>query len=52
MSVAKKIKLLTMLSSNFQSIDLPMDCTLRAWLGLTVLGDETIDWLLNSFTDI
>jgi len=26
-SVAKKIKLLTMLSSNVQSIDLPMDCS-------------------------
>jgi len=40
----KKIKPLTMLSSNFHSIDFPMDGTL--WVvGLTVLGDETIDWL-------
>jgi len=51
-SGAKKIKPLTMLSSNFQSIDLPMDCTLRAWLVLTVLGDETIDWLLNTCPNI
>jgi len=52
MSVAKKIILLTMLSCNFQSIDLPMDCTLLAWLGLTVLGDDTIDWLLNTCAEI
>jgi len=51
-SVAKKIKPLTMLSSNFQSIGLPMDCTLRAWLGLTVLGDDTIDWLLKTCAEI
>ena len=51
-SGAKKIKPLTMLSSNFQSIDLPMDCTLRARLGLTVLGEKTIDWLLNTCPDI
>jgi len=51
-SGAKKIKPLAMLSSNFQSIDLPMHCTLRAWLDLTVLGDETIYWLLNTCPDI
>jgi len=41
-SVAQKIKQLTMLSSNVQCIDLPMEH------GLTVLDDETIDWLLNT----
>jgi len=51
-SVAKKIKPLTMLSSNFQSIDIPMDYTLRVWLGLTVLGDDTIDWLFNTCAEI
>jgi len=41
-----------MLSSNFQSIDLPMDCMLRAWFGLTVLGDDTINWLPNTCAEI
>jgi len=41
-----------MLSSNFQSIDIPMDYTLRVWLGLTVLGDDTIDWLFNTCAEI
>ena len=46
-SVAYKNKPSTMLSSNVQFIDLPMDCV--AW---TVLDDETIEWLLNTFPEI
>jgi len=30
----------------------PRGLHLRAWLRLTVLGDETIDWLLNTCPDI
>jgi len=46
-SVAQKSKPSTVLSSNVQAIDLLMDCT-----GLTVLNDETIEWLLNTCPEI
>ena len=48
-SVVQKNKPSTVLSSNVQSIDLPMDDGLH---GLTVLDDKTIEWLLNICPEI
>jgi len=47
-SVVQKNKPSTM-SSNVQSIDLPMECMQH---GLTVLNGETIEWLLNICPEI